>query len=474
MERVRQDRVRQDWDWQDWVRPDWVWQDWVWLAAILGYFLVQMVSRLMIGPGLDLDEAEAFYVARDLAWGYGPQPPLYFWLQRAVFAVAGEGILALALLKAAILGGAGVLVFRVLRQALPPMGAGVAALSVGLLPELVWESQRALTHTNLVFLMSVATVWAFLRVLGRGQRGDYLIFGLVVGLGLLSKHNYGLLVVGVVGAGLIHPAWRARLSARGLGMAALVAGVVVLPFAVWLAGHLAQGTASVSKLGLAQGAGGIGVFGAAVLSLYGLAALVLGPLLWLRRRGPWHWPAPVRLLALTAGVCLALVAVLVVVTGTAAVQARWLMPLGWGLVPAAIGAVWAGLGAGARRALFWGCTAIWGAVVLALPYASLRDPGYRAARFDLVAAALPPGRPLVTGEMWVLGNLALRAPRVQLYRAGSALPQGPVTVLAEAGAAARVAAGLGLQIEGRAVPLDVPTGRHLRRFEVLAAHLPGP
>jgi hypothetical protein len=60
------------------------------VLAVLLYFGVQLVLRLLIGPSLELDEAEAFYHARGLAWGYGAQPPLYFWLQWGLFQIVGE------------------------------------------------------------------------------------------------------------------------------------------------------------------------------------------------------------------------------------------------------------------------------------------------------------------------------------------------------------------------------------------------
>ncbi len=40
-----------------------------------------------------------------MALGYNAQPPLYFWLQWGMFQIAGEGVLALALLKALLLWG---------------------------------------------------------------------------------------------------------------------------------------------------------------------------------------------------------------------------------------------------------------------------------------------------------------------------------------------------------------------------------
>ncbi len=46
-----------------------------------GYFLCHIGLRLLAGGALGLDEAEILLDARYLAWGYGPQFPLYAWLQ---------------------------------------------------------------------------------------------------------------------------------------------------------------------------------------------------------------------------------------------------------------------------------------------------------------------------------------------------------------------------------------------------------
>lgn len=53
------------------------------------------------------------------------------------------------------MSGIMVSVFVLLKQAVAPNLAGVATLSVSLLPQISWEAQRALTHSVLVLLMSV-------------------------------------------------------------------------------------------------------------------------------------------------------------------------------------------------------------------------------------------------------------------------------------------------------------------------------
>ena len=71
----------------------------IWLlGGLLLYFSLQMVMRLFTSQSAELDEAEQLLWTQDLRWGYGPQPPLYSWLQWVLFEVFGVSILALALL----------------------------------------------------------------------------------------------------------------------------------------------------------------------------------------------------------------------------------------------------------------------------------------------------------------------------------------------------------------------------------------
>jgi len=59
------------------------------LAALAVYFLLQLLVRVTVAGGVEKDEAEQLLWTQTLAWGYGPQPPLYSWLQWAVFRLTG-------------------------------------------------------------------------------------------------------------------------------------------------------------------------------------------------------------------------------------------------------------------------------------------------------------------------------------------------------------------------------------------------
>ena len=90
--------------------------DYRWPLLFLAYFSLQILLRTAIGRGLGIDEAELMLTARTLEWGYGAQPPLYSWIQHGLFALFGETIFALALLKNSFLCLTYLALFSLLRS----------------------------------------------------------------------------------------------------------------------------------------------------------------------------------------------------------------------------------------------------------------------------------------------------------------------------------------------------------------------
>ena len=72
-----------------------------WLLAL--YFLLSLVARVSLSGGLELDESEQILLAQVPRLGYGPQPPLYTWLQYLVFSLFGQTIFSLSLIKSVLL-----------------------------------------------------------------------------------------------------------------------------------------------------------------------------------------------------------------------------------------------------------------------------------------------------------------------------------------------------------------------------------
>ena len=311
------------------------------LGLIAGYFIVQWLVRIIIGGGLELDEAEQVIFAQRLQAGYSPDPPLYTWLQIPLFALFGEGVPALSLLKNLLLfTTCASSYFSARHCGLSPEHAGLAALNLILLPQIGWESQRDLTHSVLVTTMASLTLWAVLCLLRGAQGvGQYLLLGLLAGLGMLSKFNYGLLVlVVVIALGSLRPG----LLFRPAMLAALLVGLaIVSPYLVWAADHLATATATSYKLktggedywgGVLQG---LGSLAKAYLAFSGLFLVAFMAVFM-----PWRtaWPVvtsanreahPIglrflkRLFLITPVVMVAYL----LVSGGTVYRDRWLLPL---------------------------------------------------------------------------------------------------------------------------------------------------
>lgn len=407
------------------------------LVALAVYFAAQAVLRIALGGALEVDEAEMLVLARTWAWGYGPQFPLYNWLQAGAFALFGPTTVALAVLKNAVLWLAAALLYLGLRRVLAVPQALAGMLSLALLPNVIWEFQRASTHSIVLLAAVSACIWAFFRLVVDGRRRDAVIFGLVLGLGGLSKVNFWL-VPAVLGlAAVWTPGLPARPSLRRLALAGAVAlAVVALPY-LWIVTHPELAGASQGKMyradtGLPAGIEGLGE--ALVGILAGLLPLAIAvALLWRSGRGrPGAgpvWPGELLLRAGLIGLAASLVVVLL--AGMSEVQGRWMVPA---FVLTGAGA----MALAARRAsvrglrLLSGAAAALGLVTLAgMAELRLNGPSTGGISFAPLAELTDrTGPDLIFADYHLGGNLLLLRPQlVVVAPLPTTLATGPVRVL---------------------------------------------
>ncbi|QTD45294.1 ArnT family glycosyltransferase [Ottowia testudinis] len=303
----------------------------VWLLALA---IAHVAVRVAVSPALKWDEAEQVLWSQQLRLGYGPQPPLYTWLQWMVNQVFGPSVLALAVLKHALLAAAFLFMWLTGRELLGPRGAWWASASMLLLPPLGWYSVRDQTHSVLVTALTCAAWWLLLRLARRPRPVDFAWLGLVCGLGMLAKYSFGLSAGALLVAALSVPPTRRALLSRGWWWAPLVGALVVLPHAVWLRGHLDAATAeTLGKLHIQpepqrlQG----------LLSLLeGLSATLLPWLLialWAFRAAWWRSPIrpalpwAQRLFARYLALVLLALLGMVLLAGVGSFKGRWMLPL---------------------------------------------------------------------------------------------------------------------------------------------------
>jgi 4-amino-4-deoxy-L-arabinose transferase-like glycosyltransferase len=252
------------------------------ILVIAAYFLVQVLIRTWLGAPPNLDEAEQFAISDHFAFGYGPHPPLYQWLQTAAFQVFGVNFFAIAVVKNALLFGTWAMLFLLGTKVTgEPRLAAIAGLGLLFSPNFAWESQIDHTHTvSNTFLAVLATYWMF-SLLERRSPLLYAALGITFGLGLLAKYNFALFLVALV------IAFASDRKARPVVLTPWFAGALVLAAAV-AAGHYlyilsnpVAGTAKLGELGLNRlgfvetRIEGIASFAAALAGVHGIWLLLV-------------------------------------------------------------------------------------------------------------------------------------------------------------------------------------------------------
>ncbi len=397
----------------------------LWATGV--YFALQMIQRLMLGGALEADEAEMLLLGRDWAWGYGPQPPLYNWLQILVFGVMGPGTAGLILLKNFSLWLAGAGMWFAMRHAFADRRAATAAaLSLAFLPNILWEFQRASSHSIVLLVAICWTLWAWFRLMARQDLLGWLVLGVIMGLGGLSKWNYWAVPAGLMVASIGF--WPQRVQVRGAATAVVVAALIVAAPYYWAVTHTTNSLASVYKFYnrpvMFPWALGVDVLAANVLAGMALP-LIIGGGLWAfvgrGRLGPA--PTATRLLWRAAVMTVAVTAVLVIAFGITNIQARWLVPIL--IFASAAGFGWLGpaLSAPAFRAV--PALAATCAAITVLGMAQVRN-GSTATR-DLsplsnLITQLQPDR--IEAGYYLAGNLKLLHPELDIKGTGATAIRG--------------------------------------------------
>lgn len=304
-------------------------------VLLAAYFALNAVLRLASPASLELDEGQQLYFAQWFSLGYGPQPPLYNWLQYGVVQVFGNSVAALTLLKNAMLFLSFAL-FGLTAQSVLRNSALAVMATLGLftMPQISYEAQRDLTHTVALLFTACLFLYALVRAIERPTLFNYALTGLAIGLGMLSKYNFILLPAAAFLALASDRDFRARLLDPRLLATAAIAVIVFAPHGWWLFDHLTE--ASRSTLGKMDGdvsniagrfKGALSLLGAiAVISLPPLAVFLLAFGGALRRA----WAAESRWTRLLGRILIAAIALLflVVLSGAATqIKSRWLVAL---------------------------------------------------------------------------------------------------------------------------------------------------
>lgn len=303
------------------------------LAIIFCYFALQTILRVGLSTTLDYDEAEQALLSQWLLPGYTEQPPLYTWLQYALFRLLGPGVLAVSLLKNALLFATYAFVFSSARLVTKDIRLSIlASCSLLLIPQIAWESQRDMTHTTLVVFAAAATLYFVLRLLERPNITGYLLFGLAMGIGFLGKANYGLFLAAIITALVFTRSGRALLFDYRILLALALMLLLSSRYFLWM--YANQDIVFISSHKFKQAVTGYYIKGP--VSLVRNATLFLTPLLLFYliifpqgffRAAPRKRSTEQRLLQNYIFAVFALLLLVVLLFKVSYVKDRWLQPL---------------------------------------------------------------------------------------------------------------------------------------------------
>ncbi|WP_420962815.1 ArnT family glycosyltransferase [Brucella sp. IR073] len=312
------------------------------LLFVLVYFAFQAIFVAFISNGAGLDDAEQLANIGYLALGYGgSQPPLYTWISSLASAVLGTSLLTLQIVKFSLLASMFASVYGGMRLlGLPRNVAAAGMLGLFLIPQIGWESQRALTHS---VAGTTGCAWAFLAFAWHMRARSPLsagLFGLAMAAALLGKFNAGFFLVTLVLAALTIPAYRAALLSRQTFISIGVFALCLAPTGIWMLHHRNAVLARSGKFEI----GATGNFlldrlaGVARLievsflfSILAVAVAVIVFLLYRKKRAPLlSLPKPLpgdSFIPRLIMIGFVLVFVGVCLTGATNVKDRWLQPV---------------------------------------------------------------------------------------------------------------------------------------------------
>lgn len=358
-----------------------------WLVLFALYAVLQASIRVHYKSSLFGDDSELFLWARELAWGYGVQPPLYAWLQWGVNQIFGQGQLAMAAMRAVCLFAIYSAGFLLARRFAGARVAGLAALGLFLVPEISQTFLRTRTHNLLVTALVPLACIAFLDLLERHRWRDYLAFGVISALAMLAKATGAIFLLALFLVALVRRDLRQVVLSPAMLLALAASVLILIGPVLWIVNNPELATASLAKFEPGGGwkAGLVGL-GEAVWATGGFVAVSVIVAVLFTRRATLPPMTGAGVIGAAGAVSILLIALAIIVTDSAELKERWLVPVAAPVIPVVL--VWVMRRQGVMRFLppvLGGLAG--GVMLLALPgYFRAREPAPRTD-FALLSSA---------------------------------------------------------------------------------------
>jgi 4-amino-4-deoxy-L-arabinose transferase-like glycosyltransferase len=185
------------------------------------------------GLDLYLDEAQYWFWAKDLSWGYYSKPPVIAWAIAVSTALCGSDSEFCVRLPSLFFYPLTSLVIFFLGKHLYNEKIGFWSAIVFFSIPAVSLSSLLISTDVILFFFWALSLYVFVKALENNQWRYWLLLGVVGGLGLLTKYTMGIFAISVLVFLLSTPSYRHYLASIQLWVAALVAGLMMMPNLIW-------------------------------------------------------------------------------------------------------------------------------------------------------------------------------------------------------------------------------------------------
>ncbi|MGB3150380.1 MAG: glycosyltransferase family 39 protein [Maribacter sp.] len=201
--------------------------------CIISFLFINAIA--LMKEAMELEDAEQAYYSQWLRWGYDDQPPLYTWIQYFINQVIGVSKISFSLLRSIIFSGILIALYHFSKNMLKnPAKSELIVFCLVLIPVFIDLTFRRLSHTALLTLLVILSYQIISRLLQEKSFRNYLILGLLGGVGILSKYNYILFLGALFVTIFVDKELRKVFLNKYILLSILVCAILVTPHFYWL------------------------------------------------------------------------------------------------------------------------------------------------------------------------------------------------------------------------------------------------
>ena len=200
---------------------------------LISHCLIWILLPILTQPNVPLDSLEMIIWGQEWQLGYYKHPPLPAWMAEIASRLGGNTIWPTYLLSQLSTAACFFAVYRIGREAL---GNGIALLAVLLLEACYYYNFTTPEFNNNVTSRGFCALAVLFLHQGlvKEKTRYWILAGVAIGLGMLSKYDTAIFALAMVLFAVVHP--RGRAAWRTAGPYALLTSAVVcfLPHLIWL------------------------------------------------------------------------------------------------------------------------------------------------------------------------------------------------------------------------------------------------